>query len=96
MILMIEDLPMPAMKRPTPTTATAMRALAAVSATSYRICCPTTEKPSMAMKCMLQMAVPPIAHAASINHQARWAVVCAARTRRAQVSPSSEPSTEMP
>ena len=59
------------MNRPTPTTTIAMTALAAVSGTSYRICDPTTPNPSIAMKCIVQMPVPPMAHAARMSHQAR-------------------------
>jgi hypothetical protein len=72
----------------------AMSALAAVSGTSYRICEPTTLNPSIAMKCIVQIAVPPMAQAARTSHQARRPGVDAWRTLTAQVRPSSEPSTE--
>src|SRR5690606_25334934 len=50
----------------------------------------------MAMKCMAQTPVPPIAHAASRRYQARRAGVDAARARTAQPRPKKEPSTDSP
>jgi hypothetical protein len=48
----------------------------------------------MATKCMLQIAVPPMATAARMSHHIRSPRVCAARSRTAQVRPSEEPSTD--
>ncbi len=55
---------------------------------------PATANPSIAMKCMAQIAVPPSAHAASRPHQTRWPPLVAVRIRPAQTSPSAEPSTD--
>ena len=46
------------------------------------------------MKCMTQMPVPPIAHAARISQPARPADVGVLRTRAVQISPSSEPRND--
>ncbi|WP_344934114.1 hypothetical protein [Actinoplanes nipponensis] len=72
----------------------AMSALRAVTGTSYRIGRPTTLKPSIATKCMVQMPVPPMATAARVSHQARQPALGAVRSRTAHTSPSSDPSTD--
>lgn len=83
--------PNPAMKSPTPTTTMARTALAAVVGTSYLIRVPATVKPSIAMKCMDQIPVPPMAQAASNSHHDRWPPVRAERARAVQINPSREP-----
>lgn len=77
-----------------PTTTTARIAEAAVSGTSYRITEPCTEKPSMAMKCIVQMPVPPIANAAptSQNLVSRPRV---SRAREVSRRPSIDPTLDM-
>ena len=59
------------MNRPMATTTTATSRLARVTGTLYMICCPGMVKPSMAMKCMVQMPVAPMATDASSSQMAR-------------------------
>ena len=87
-------MPNAAIATPIDTATIAIRALATVRPTSYRIWVPTTLKPIIATKCMLQMAVPPIEIDARISHQIRSPRPRAARSRTAQVSPSIEPRTD--
>jgi hypothetical protein len=83
-----------AITRPMATATTARMALAAVRPTSYRIGVPVTLKPIIATKCMLQIAVPPIAIDARMVHRTRSPFERAFRNRAARVSPSSDPSTD--
>jgi hypothetical protein len=46
------------------------------------------------MKCMTQMPVPPMAHAASSSHRARRRASGIARARTVQIRPSKDPSTD--
>ncbi len=62
--------------------------------TSYRTTVDGTSKPIMAMKCMSQMPVPPIATAASNSQRARLAPVDS-RARVASTRPSNEPRNDI-
>ena len=63
--------PKPTVNSPAPTTATASSIDPAVSGTLYRIGSPGTLKPSIAMKCMAQIPMAPMATAARQSQRAR-------------------------
>ena len=83
------------MKSPRPTVITAMKKLPTVVGTSKRSGLPVTVKPTIAMKCMTQMPVPPIAHAARTSSQARRRPSVATRARAVLTRPSREPRNDM-
>jgi hypothetical protein len=85
--------PMPTVYRPRLTITTATPKLAAVTPTSYRTTDSGTSKPSIAMKCMSQMPVPPIATAAIVNQRTLLAPVDE-RDRSVSVSPSRLPRND--
>ena len=55
---------------------------------------PGTAKPSMAMKCMSQMATPPIDKAAMASHRMRVAVVVADAECLVHARPTTDPTTD--
>ncbi len=57
---------------PIHTTTIAITALRSMIGTSERMDVPWTEKPNMAMECITQIPVPPIATAAATSHPARY------------------------
>ena len=77
-----------------PTITTAAARLPNVMGTSYRIVVPGTSNPSMAMKCMSQMAVPPMATAARASQRARRPG-SDSRARAVSTRPNSEPMNDM-
>jgi hypothetical protein len=88
------DPPKPTVNNPAPTTTTAVSALTKVNGTSYRIVARGMLNPSIAMKCMTQIPVPPIDSAPRTSQEPREAPV-AARALAVKSRPSSEPTHDM-
>ena len=84
--------PCPTTIGPTPTVTTANAKLSTVGGIEYRTGLSGTSKPSMAAKCMSQMAPPPIAKEAITSQRLRLPRLRASRARRVDSSPKKEPT----
>jgi len=82
--------PKPTMNRPMPTTAIAINIDPMVIGMLYRICCPGIVKPSMAMKCIVQIPVAPT-HTAARHSQRDRSRPVYARALVTQRSPRKAP-----
>src|SRR3954452_15581645 len=90
-VLNLLAFPWPTTIRPIPTVTTDSPRLTMVSTGSYRTGLSGTSKPSIAVKCISQMAPPPIANAAIINQRLRLPRVRASRARPVLSRPRNDP-----